>query len=799
MPARGVRKRRKRRRKRVKPGLRTLAAATGLLLLALAGWLAWPFWQLSNQVTQRTAGQPSRLYGQPRVLEVGQLGGVSSLAADLRELGYREFAGSLSPGQYQTAKDRLNVYLRPFPTPAGRDRGGYLEVTYSRSRISALVWRGAPVGRASLEPPLVAAYLGSDRNEKRPVAVADLPEELVRAVLAAEDSSFFRHAGLSPRGIVRALWVNLRRAELQQGGSTLTQQLVKNLFLTHERNLGRKVREALLALLVDLRYSKTEILEAYLNEIYWGISGETNVIGVGSAAWAYFGKRPRELDLCESALLAGMIRSPGRYSPARHPERAVARRDWVLERMARLEWLEEGRRATVAGSPLCYSPQPLRGRAAPYFLDFAAREASRRFGVSELETSGHALLSTLQPAGQHEAEEAVAWGLEALESSYEKGRDLAGPLQAALVSIDPRTGAVRAYVGGRSYRDSQFDRVSNARRQAGSAFKPVVYTAAFDRRVAMPASFVEDSPVTLTASGRDAWRPQNSDGHFRGWVTAREALERSLNVPTVRVAMATGLEEVVERARDLGISTPLSPVPSLALGAFEVTPIDLATAYATLAAQGTRPPVHGLVAVLDRDGAPVAGDDLPPAEETVSPQVAFVVTSVLQGVLERGTGSASRRLGVTDLVAGKTGTTNDGRDSWFAGYSPDRATLVWVGYDDNSPSRLSGTRAALPIWARFTARVRPAGGYPIFAQPPGVTTALIDPQTGELATGRCPSALTEVFFRGQTPRWACRLHAGYGDWQRADAVEIEAGERVRRRWNWLRRVFGKKNRDRPQP
>ena len=774
------------------PRFRLLMLVGVVLLLALGAWIAWPFWQLSTQFTERTAGQPSRLYGRPDVVETGVIRELTDVVSALESVGYRRGEGSLSPGEFSSWRGKLDVFLRPFPTAEGWDRGGMLEIRFAGKRVAELLLRGEPVRRAALEPPLVATFLGPERRERRPVRVAELPDSLVRAVLAAEDSRFYHHAGLSLSGILRAAWVNLRGAEVLQGGSTLTQQLVKNLFLTHERTMTRKIREALLAVLVDLRYDKEEILEAYLNEIYLGTSGSTNLIGIGSAAWSYFGKRPVELDLCETALLAAIIRSPGFYSPFKHAERAKTRRDWVLGRMTELGWLEEERRASTVEEPLCVSPQPLPVRAAPYFVDLAAREAEQRFGVSDLQKKGYVLLSTLEPRSQHSAEEAVAWGLVALEEGWEKGSGASEPLQAALVSLDPRTGGILAYIGGRDYGDSQFDRAATAERQAGSAFKPVVYATAFARRVIKPSSFVEDAPVTVALAGR-RWSPQNSDGEYRGWVTARTALERSLNVPTVRVAMETGLEEVVAMARGLGVTTPLRPVPALALGAFEVTPLELATVYATLAAQGVRPAVHSIDAVLDSDGAPVVGNALPEPERVLDSDVAYVVTSVLQGVLDRGTARSVRGQGIQDLLAGKTGTTNDRRDSWFAGYSPDRTTLVWVGYDDNSPTRLSGARAALPIWARFAWKVRPRGGYPVFPQSPGVTTAVIDPDTGELATGACPATQTEVFLDGQVPSWTCRLHSGYRNWRPQDPRWAEV-ERPRGRWRWFKKIFKRKDR-----
>ncbi len=764
-----------------------------LAALGALFWLVWPFLQAGGRFAQGSSHQPSRLYGRPVEVRAGGSATAQGLSRELEALGYAKVSGRAPrrAGEYRWLNSGIAAHLRAHATATGPSDGGLLEVGLEDGRVTSLRWRGERVQRARLEPPLIAAYYGPERAERRPVAALDrLPEELVHAVLAAEDATFFKHQGLSIRGIARAAWVNLRGGELLQGGSTVTQQLVKNLFLSHKRTLGRKLREAALALLIDLRYSKQEILQAYLNEIYWGASGSVNLIGVGAASWAYFGKRPEELDLCESALLAGMIQSPGSYSPGRRPERAVERRDWVLGRMLELGWLEENRAAAARAEPLCYDPQRVAPGGARYFADAAAAEAERRFEVWDLADSGYLLFSTVEAAAQREAEKAVEWGLGALERGWEKGHKGDGPLQSALVSLDPRTGAVLAWVGGRDYGESQFDRVSQARRQAGSAFKPVVYAAAFENGTQAPSAFVEDAPLTVALAGRD-WTPQNNSGDFRGWVTVRTAVENSLNIPTVRVALDVGLDDIVSLARAMGVRGRLSAVPSLALGAFEVTPLELATVYATVAAGGLRPPVHSLSAIVRPDGAVLTGQPLPAPARALSAESAYLLTSVLQGVMDRGTGSGARHQGLHDPLAGKTGTTNDRRDSWFVGYSPDRVSLVWVGYDDNAKSRLSGSRAALPIWTRFTYAVRPERGYPAFEQPRGIVTAVVDPLSGELATGSCPTYLTEVFREGNIPTRVCHLHADWRDWRRTD--EVRSQER-KRRWEWLRKIFRKKSR-----
>ncbi len=775
-----------------------LAVAIGAAaaVVAVAAWLFAPFWGLSSQLGERaSARRPSRLYGAPLVLQVGGRGDLDGAVRELRRLGYHLVAsGPLLPGDYRRTGDSLAVYLRSFATPQGWVSPHSLEVRVKSGTVRALRAAGKDVQRAQLEPPLISSFYGADLKERRPVRLEGVPEELVLCILAAEDASFFEHGGISLRGIARAAYVNLKSGAIRQGGSTLTQQLVWNLFLTHERTYSRKAREALLALLVDLRYSKRQILEAYLNEIYLGASGSVNLMGVGAASWAYFGKEPSRLTLSEAATLAGMIPSPARYDPVKHPEAAKTRRDSVLDRLAELQWIEQPRLDAARAEPITTSPQPIPRRRAAYFTELAMREAAERYNVTELADKGYALLSTLSAADQTAAEEAVPWGLAALEKGYEKGRKGRLPLQAALVSLDPGTGGIRAYVGGRDYQGSQFDR-AGARRQPGSAFKAVVYAAALRSGVVTPATLVEDAPLTMQIPGASVWSPENSDRRFRGWVTARAALEDSLNLPTVRVAMRTGLPQIVTLAKAMGVQGSLQPVPSMALGAFEVTPLELATIYSTFAANGVRPTAHALDGMLAPAGTAVPGTPLAPPQRALEPEVAYVTTALLQGVLQHGTGAGVHRYGLRDPLAGKTGTSNDSKDSWLAGYAPNRTTVVWVGYDENLATRLGGARGALPIWAKFMSEVRPRGGYPGFVRPSGVAAATIDPTTGQLATSSCPYTTTEIFVSRFVPRELCQRHSGFWSeeaWQ--PGQEGQVGERRRRRHGGLRgfldRVFG---------
>jgi len=736
-------------------GAAALCAGLGLFLL-------WPFWKLSSHFEEIIFRQPSRLYAQPAELEVGRAYPPERILKELLGEGYREEeneAATLAPGRLRIVRGVLSVHLRSFFLPDGRKGGGLLEIRFQGPRVTRLWLNGQPQQQAVLEPPLLASYYGPDQLERRPVTVDDVAEDLVAAVVAAEDESFFSHSGVSPGSILRALWVNLRGGQVRQGGSTLTQQVVKNIYLTQERKLARKVEEAVLAVMLEMRYSKREILTAYLNEIYLGRSGGVNVMGMGAASRAYFGKDASQLSLAEAATLAGIIPAPASYSPLTHPDRAKERRDWVLRRLAALGRVEPARVEQALATPVTVAPEPLARRRAPYFADAIEAEAARRYKVEDLADGGYSLFSTLSWDDQQAAQAAVDAGLAAAEKGYQKGNK--SSLQAALISLQPSTGGILAYIGGRRYEQSQFDRVSQAFRQTGSAFKPIVYAAAFEEKRATPATFLEDEPLTV-AVGNGSWSPKNDDGEYHGWVSVRTALEHSYNPATERLALQVGIPKIVALGRRLGIASTMEPYPAVALGATAVAPVELATVYASLAAGGIRPPVHGLLAVVDSHGKPVSGAPLPDPERVLSPQSDYLVTSLLQGVLERGTGAGAAPQ-LRGRLAGKTGTTNDRRDSWFAGYAPERTTVVWVGYDDNAVTRLSGARAALPIWSRFTTAVAPPGGYSTFPLPPGVRSALIDPETGQLATEFCPQVFTEVFADGDVPSEVCNLHQSFAD------------------------------------
>jgi penicillin-binding protein 1B len=551
-----------------------------------------------------------------------------------------------------------------------------------------------------------------------------------------------------------------------QGGSTITQQLIKNRLLGARRTYLRKVNEAWLATLVEWRYSKQQILEAYLNEIYLGQRGGLAVRGVGAAARTYFRKEIHQLTPAEAALLAGMVRAPNSYSPILNPERARVRRDVVLARMRELGMLSAADYETARAQPVRVPPVAMNAQPAPYFTDYVRLELEQRFGDGA-QNAGASVYTTLDLSLQRFAEAAVVRGLDRLETRLPRlRRDESGRrLQAALVVLDPATGEIRALVGGRDYQASQYNRAALARRQPGSAFKPFVYLAALRARdgtpALTPASMVEDAPLTLTV-GRDTWSPRNYNDRYEGRVTVRRALELSLNAATIHVAESVGMPAVVETAREMGFSGDLAPVPAAALGTFEVTPLELARAYLPLANGGMRP--EGAIAVRavrDRDGAIEPVDAAEPTQ-VITPAEAYLLTSLLEGVIASGTGAQARALGVAGSIAGKTGTTNDGRDAWFVGYAPRMLAVVWVGFDGGDAHGLSGAEAALPIWADFMRQAIDAYPQPAFGVPSGIAFADIDATNGLLANRYCPVVVKETFLTGSEPG-PCQEHGGVAD------------------------------------
>ena len=750
---------------------RVLHLFAGSVALLAVGFAACP-WVPHERLTERMMPTPSRVYARPLVLTPGARVPPGEVEAHLHRVGYRRVGtdAAVGPGEFHREGATLTVGRRPFRYPDGRDPGGLLRIAFdAKGRVETLQQVGArsPYRESAfLEPEVIGTLFGDEAEDRLLVPLSGIPAIVQRAVLVTEDRRFAFHPGIDPVRIVGAALENAREGRVVEGASTLTQQLVKNVYLTPERTWPRKLREMAIAFWVSLRYSKDEVLEAYLNQIYLGQDGGRAIHGVGRAARFYFGKDVTELGAAEAALLAGMIRAPSAYSPFRNPARAKGRRDVVLGLLRDDGALGPEAAAAAIAAPLGTRREARPPRFAAHYVDFVRRRLQRRFAEESLERDGFEVFTTLDGPFQRAAEAAVKSGLRALEKGYPLLRRKKSPLQAALVAVDPTSGDIVAWVGGRDYATAPFDRASRARRQPGSVFKPIVALAAFTARDTPPftlATILEDAPLTVQVEGR-TWSPHNHDGRNRGPVSLRTALEKSLNVPFARLGMEVGLVHVAETARRLGVTSPIRPIPSLSLGAFEMTPLEVALAYATLASGGVRHGARTALAVVEPDGRALRGD--PVEEERVfSEAETYLVTSALEGVVDRGTGRTLRRLGVTGPIAGKTGTTNEFRDAWFVGYTPDLVVAVWVGFDDGARVGLTGARAALPIFARFVRAALPPEARRPFAVPAGIRRAEIHPGTGLLATERCPGR-PEIFLSGTAPtRNACQ-RGGWPRWLR---------------------------------
>jgi len=752
-----------------------IGAGALLVVLGLAGAVIVAYY--AQVVTATMEGRrwnlPTRLYSDVWVVRPGDALSPDDVKRRLARLRYTEVAvGPVRPGQVLAAsRGRLVIGVNPRHTAYGFTPAEDVQIDFSGRRVASIKHPddSTPVPYAVFEPEVVGSVFDTKMEDRTLVKLEEVPQVLVDAVVSTEDRDYFTHGGISLKRIVGAALRDLQKRALHQGGSTLTQQLVKNMFLRPERTFRRKLIEAVMAIVLDSKYDKKVILEAYLNEIYLGQRGSISVTGVQEASRFYFGKSVAQLDLPEAAMLAGLIASPGRFSPFRSPERAKERRTLVLKGMLEMGRIDQAAYDAAVEAPLTRVTKPAAGIVAPHFVDFVLSQVKE--SPASLQKDGLSIFTTLDPDMQAAAQAAVLKGLEDLEKRFKRLRTKEGqePLQAALIALDPATGAVRALVGGRDYQVSQFNRVVQAKRQPGSLFKPFVYLAALSRRdlapPITPATILQDTQIAVVwkAGEEETWSPRNYDGEFRGPVTVRQALEQSLNIPTVRVAVTevspgvSLLPDIIRTARRSGITSALKPYPSLALGAFEISPMEIAAAYCAFANGGFRMHPNSLLGIVGPNGRRVEIRDTP-LERAGDADAVSVLDSLLQGVTERGTGASARRLGAQGTFAGKTGTTNDGRDAWFIGFSPRLLVAVWVGFDDNRGLNLSGSMAAVPLFADFARRLPTHYFEAPFPTTPGVVSASIDPTTGYLVTEECPASVNELFLDGTAPTQRCPAH-----------------------------------------
>jgi penicillin-binding protein 1B len=602
-------------------------------------------------------------------------------------------------------------------------------------------------------------------QKRRPVTLASIPKDVINAVLAIEDRRFYDHPGVDVIRAIGALWTNIQgdRPYLV-GGSTLTQQIIKNTFLTPAKTLRRKVQEQFMALVLDSRFTKDQILEIYLNDVVLGQRGPFEIRGVAEAARIFFGKHIGNVTLAEAATMAGLIQSPSRLSPFRSPERAQERRNVVLKVMAEAGFVTPEAAAAAAKEPLRVQARALENEA-PYFVDYVTQQVNEQYSGVLARNSPVDVYTTIDMHLQRLAQEAVLNGVTQVEkqlAARRKRQPTLGPVQAALVAIDPRTGDILAMVGGRGYNQSQFNRAVAARRQPGSTFKPFVYLAAFEKMAAegradlTPATVLVDEPTTFT-DGDKQYSPSNYEDEYSGPMTLRRALALSRNVIAVKVAEMTGYDAVAALWRRFDVGTPARAFPSIALGVFEASPVEMATAFTIFPNGGMLRPLQS-IEYLNIDGRRTEPKSPAPRQIT-RPETTYLVTSMMRSVVNEGTGAGVRANFSLD-AAGKTGTTNDLRDAWFIGFTPELLTVVWIGYDDNQVLGLSGSQAAVPIWSSFMRGALAGRPNLPFNPPDGVTFADIDPTNGKLATFDCPTTVREAFLVGSVPGEVCDVHGG---------------------------------------
>ncbi|CAK0742163.1 Penicillin-insensitive transglycosylase / Penicillin-sensitive transpeptidase [Gammaproteobacteria bacterium] len=707
---------------------------------------------------------PASVYGRSLDLYPGQSLSAQGLFQELERLGYRPMATPLTPGTFSRDKDRFLIRTRPFHFWDGDEPGKLLEVRCAAETLMEIREGGAKGGEVSLarlDPPLIGKIYPSHREDRVLLKRDELPEGLVKTLMAVEDRNFYHHHGVDPLSILRAFWYNLRAGSVVQGGSTLTQQLVKNFYLDSERTLIRKVNEAIMAVLLDRHYSKDEILEAYANEIYLGQDRSRAVHGFGLASQFYFARPLADLDIPRIALLVGLVKGPSHFDPRRHPERATQRRNLVIDVLKEQKFITHDEAMRFKAAPLGVgAPGGTPTGTYPGFLDLVRRQLHRDYQEDDLRGEGLRIFTTLDPGLQARVEAAIAAKLPLLEKQKRLEEDA---LEAAAVVLTTGTAEVLALVGDRDPNFAGFNRAVDAVRQIGSLIKPIVYLEALSQpdRYSL-VTRLNDDPVSYRIEGGRTWSPTNYDHRSHGQVALYEALAHSYNQATVRLGLEMGVERIARTIEKLSGRTGIEAVPSLLLGATALTPLEVSQMYQVIAAGGFRSPVRAIREVLDAQGHPLSRYPLT-VEKALDPAAVALIQYALREVIQSGTARAvvSRLPRIASQLAGKTGTTNELRDSWFAGFGPDRLAVVWVGQDDNQPAGLTGAQGALQIWMEIMQQYSPA---PVSGDPVAeVETVLVDPASGLLAGPGCPGARQMPFYPGRAPqRQGCGSEAHHG-------------------------------------
>ena len=735
--------------------------AIALVLLGLAIAAAREYLALARSVDARLQlGQYARtvnFYAVPETISTGDLTSQQDVLATLRQSGYRDSGQSGRPW-FESGADSVSIH----PNDGSQT---VIRIGFDKKGVASIANQntGESLPAYELRAPLVGNVSSAGRERRVFVHFSDLPPVLVNAITSAEDKHFFKHGGYDPLRIAKAMYVDARDGRKEQGASTISMQLARNLYLSPEKRWRRKLTELLITIHLEHALTKQQIFEYYCNQVFLGGYGTFSIDGFGEAAHAYFNKDVNRLNLPEAATLAGLIQRPSYFNPFRAPERARERRNIVLKMMHANGYISGGELEAAIASPLTLAPGKSEVSETQYSMDMANGEFQKVFEGQE--SSGVTkVYTTIDMRLQTAAEKAIFDGMAQVDQLLAKHRDVNGKparAQAALIALDPHTGEIRAIVGGRDYSVSQLDRVM-AKRPPGSVFKPFVYAAAMNtavdgaEHVFTPASMVNDVPTTFHYDNQ-TYTPGNFKHEFHGTVTFRNALAKSMNVAAVKVAEMIGYDTVVALAKQAGMNEDIQPTPAVALGSYQVTPFEIARAYTVFANDGMMVQPTSIRAVNDQTGQSIFQQSAVP-QRVLDPRVNFLLVDMMQDVLKYGTAAGVRSRGFTLPAAGKTGTSHDG---WFAGFTSQLLCIVWVGFDDYSELGLEGAHSALPIWTQFmkdAARVQPYRRAVVFPEPDGIVRASIDPTTGLRPTSFCPLVTTDFFIDGSQPEQLCMVH-----------------------------------------
>ncbi len=693
---------------------------------------------------------PAKVYARPLELYSGQALTAVDLKTELTQLGYRMVTSPKQPGEVSIWKNRAVIFTQGFRFSDGDEPSRLMTLTFSGQQLASVVdASGRAISLARLEPVVIGGIYPANNEDRELVQLSDVPQPLIDALISVEDRDFYEHHGLSFKGIARAMWSNIRAGQIVQGGSTLTQQLIKNFFLTSERSLWRKLLEAPMAVLLELHYSKDEILEAYLNEVYLGQSGARAIHGFGLASQYYFGRPLANLRTDQLALLAGLVKGPSYYDPRRHPKRAKQRRDLVLKLLTDQGHLSQSQATVAMAKPLSVVPkQRIVKGAYPAYLDVVKRQLRQEYREEDLSSEGLKIYTSLDPIVQAKAETSLAQVSQGLENHH--GAKLK-QLEGAVVVSHSQTGEVVAVVGGRDARYQGFNRAVDAVRPIGSLVKPAVYlTALSSPEKYNLISKVNDEAVSVKTENGELWQPNNFDHKTHGPVALHEALAKSYNLATANLGLDIGMGDIIHTLQQLGIERNVPPYPSTLLGSLSLSPLEVMQMYQTIAANGFETPLRSIRSVSTAQGEEVSAYRLQ-LEQQFDPGVMHLLQYNLQETVREGTAkSVYRRFPESLKLAGKTGTTNDQRDSWFAGFTGDYLAVVWLGRDDNQPTPLTGSSGALQVWADLV-----SGLHPLSFEsqvPANVSYHWVDEAQGLISAEGCEGARYVPFINGSEPQ-----------------------------------------------